>query len=296
MKPTAKRVWGLGLGVALLAGGVGCGGGGALESKDNPEALSSISAATVSYSRTMTVTVNGGGLTDGLKMAVAEGCEDIKLADGGTAFARQFTCKVTKLGSMLVVIEGAAGKRLGTLTLDVPLPEVSLITPKGTITLELDPVKAPKSVNNFLAYVNEGFYRNVVFHRVDPVAGVIQAGGFKTGTKLTPVTGAKDSIALESKNGLSNLRYSVGMARMSSADSATSEFYVNLRDNPDFDYKSDDLPGYAVFGRVLKGMDVVDTIGGVETAPRTWELNGATYQLDFAPKQDVIIQLALQSK
>lgn len=286
----------LGLALLLVLGLAGCGGGGGLDDKSDQETVSSISATTVSYRRTMTVSVTGGGLTDGLKVVVPEGCDTVTASTGGTQYSRSFTCKVNKLGALLVTVESAAGKRLGTLTLDVPLPQVSLFTGKGTIVVELDPVKAPLTAHNFLDYVSEGFYRNVVFHRVDPTFGVIQAGGFRTGTNLVPITTVKDPIKLESNNGLLNLRGTIGMARQSGADTATSQFFINMRDNPDFDYKSDALPGYAVFGKVVTGLDVVDTIGAVETAQRSVTINGDVNTLQNVPKVDVTITLASQTR
>ncbi|MBH9553319.1 peptidylprolyl isomerase [Inhella gelatinilytica] len=297
MKTNLQRAWSWGLTLGLGLSLVGCGGGGgALADKENQETVSSISATTVGYRRTMTVSVTGGGLTDGLKVVVPEGCGAVTASTGGTQFSRSFTCKVDKLGALLVTVENAAGKRLGTLTLDVPTPQVTLITNKGTMVLELDPIKAPLSVNNFLDYVAEGFYRNVVFHRVDPAFGVIQAGGFRTGTALVPITVVKEPIKNESNNGLKNLQGTIAMARLAGTDTATSQFFINMRDNPDFDFQSEALPGYAVFGKVVTGLDVVDTIGAVETGPRNVTIEGNVTTLQNVPKVDVTITFASQSR
>jgi len=140
---------------------------------------------------------------------------------------------------------------------------VSIETSKGVITAELDGDKAPETVRNFLSYVNEKYYDGTVFHRV--IDGfMIQGGGF------TPEMEMKESrppISNEAGNGLTNLRGTLAMARTSVVDSATSQFFINLVDNGFLDHRDKSAGGfgYAVFGRVVDGMDVVDAIGGVET-------------------------------
>ena len=140
-------------------------------------------------------------------------------------------------------------------------PRVLLKTSLGDITLELYPDKAPKSVENFLAYAKSGFYDGTVFHRV--IAGfMIQGGGFTADLRQKKT---RAPIAIESKNGLSNLRGSLAMARTMDPNSATAQFFINTVDNPRLDYTSDANPGYAVFGKVIAGMDVVEKIRAVET-------------------------------
>lgn len=152
-----------------------------------------------------------------------------------------------------------AGLTLASAAFAAPAPQVSITTSMGEIVLELDQEKAPKSVANFLAYVKSGFYKGTIFHRV--INGfMIQAGGFDT--KLQPKR-TRDAIPLESKNGLSNVAYSVAMARGDRPNSATSQFFINVVDNPGLDYPGSDGNGYAVFGKVVKGQDVVDKIKGV---------------------------------
>jgi len=139
--------------------------------------------------------------------------------------------------------------------------KVLLKTSLGDITLELYPDKAPKSVENFLGYVKSGFYDGTVFHRV--IEGfMIQGGGF---TKDLHQKSTKAAIAIESKNGLSNLRGTLAMARTGDPNSATAQFFINTVDNPRLDYVSDANPGYAVFGKVVGGLDVVDKIKVVQT-------------------------------
>ena len=140
-------------------------------------------------------------------------------------------------------------------------PKVELhITGHGVITLELDAEKAPKSAANFLAYVAKGHYDNTVFHRVIP-GFMIQGGGFDAQLSQKPTRGP---IKNESGNGLSNQRGTIAMARTNDPNSATAQFFINTVDN-DFLNRP---PGYAVFGKVTAGMDVVDKIAGVKTGAK----------------------------
>ena len=151
---------------------------------------------------------------------------------------------------------------------DAPVPApgnpVAVIsTSMGDITVELFKDKAPVSVENFVQYVADGFYTDTIFHRVER-GFVIQGGGFTT---LMVEKATRPPILNEATNGLRNTRGTVGMARRSNLRSATSQFYVNVSNNAVLDhrgYTPDDF-GYAVFGRVLSGMDVVDRIGNVKT-------------------------------
>jgi cyclophilin family peptidyl-prolyl cis-trans isomerase len=144
-------------------------------------------------------------------------------------------------------------------------PKVAMQTNKGTITLELHPDKAPKSVENFLAYVDEGFYEGTVFHRV--IEGfMIQGGGFTQDMHQKPT---HDPVPNEADNGLKNTRGTVAMARTSVPSSATSQFFINHQDNDFLDHtaKTQRGWGYAVFGKVIDGMDVVDAIAVGPTGP-----------------------------
>jgi cyclophilin family peptidyl-prolyl cis-trans isomerase len=138
---------------------------------------------------------------------------------------------------------------------------VTMETSKGTIKLELDAEKAPASVANFVQYAKSGHYDGLVFHRV--IKGfMIQGGGYDE--KLAQRKTSKP-IANEAKNGLKNKRGTIAMARTSDPDSATSQFFINHKDNTNLDYPSFDGWGYAVFGKVTEGMDVVDAIAESET-------------------------------
>jgi peptidyl-prolyl cis-trans isomerase A (cyclophilin A) len=154
------------------------------------------------------------------------------------------------------------------LTLVLALPglawaqRVALDTTMGTIVIELAPQSAPKTVANFLEYVTSGQYSNTVFHRV--IDGfMIQAGGYTPDLAEKPT---RAPIPLESQNGLKNERGTVAMARRGDPNSATSQFFINVKDNPNLDYPKPDGNGYAVFGKVVEGMDVVDKIRAVPTA------------------------------
>jgi cyclophilin family peptidyl-prolyl cis-trans isomerase len=141
---------------------------------------------------------------------------------------------------------------------------VRITTTLGVIEIGLDRTHAPVTVDNFLKYVNDGFYPGTVFHRVVRDF-VIQGGGFnRVGGVLTQKATTYPAIKLESNTGLSNLRGTIAMARTSAANSATSQFYINTVDNPALNYPgADGVGGYAVFGKVTAGMDVVDTIRAV---------------------------------
>ncbi len=138
-------------------------------------------------------------------------------------------------------------------------PKVSIKTTMGEIVVELDKEKAPKTVENFLAYVKSGFYKNTIFHRV--IDGfMIQAGGMneKLEGKRT-----RKPIKNESDNGLSNLPYTIAMAREDHPDTATSQWFINVADNSGLDYPNFKGSGYTVFGKVVEGQEVVDKIKGV---------------------------------
>lgn len=142
-------------------------------------------------------------------------------------------------------------------------PNVRFETTAGNFTVELDDTRAPLTVANFLQYVNDGHYVGTVFHRV--IANfVIQGGGYTAELEVKPT---RPSIANESGNGLQNRRMTIAMARTSAPHSADSQFYINLADNVDLDPKPTRW-GYAVFGRVIEGSDIIDEIGYRPTGPK----------------------------
>jgi peptidyl-prolyl cis-trans isomerase A (cyclophilin A) len=159
-------------------------------------------------------------------------------------------------------------------------PQVLLKTTDGDIRLELYPDKAPKSVANFLDYVKSGQYNGTIFHRV--IRGfMIQGGGYTTSYTEKPT---RAPIPLESRNGLKNMTGTIAMARTSDPNSATAQFFINTVDNAGLDYPNPDGNGYAVFGKVVSGMDVVKTIEGTPTTERG--------SMGDVPQKPVVIQSA----
>jgi peptidyl-prolyl cis-trans isomerase B (cyclophilin B) len=157
---------------------------------------------------------------------------------------------------------------------------IKLHTNHGTIALELDAEKAPKTVANFVAYVEAGHYDNTVFHRV--IDGfMIQGGGFEPGMKQKPT---REPVENEAKNGLKNVRGSVAMARTSDPHSASAQFFINVGDNGFLDYPGQDGWGYCVFGKVVEGMDVVEKIKNVKTGRSGFHQD--------VPVEDVIVTRA----
>jgi peptidyl-prolyl cis-trans isomerase B (cyclophilin B) len=163
-------------------------------------------------------------------------------------------------------------------------PQVALhIAGLGVITLELDQDKAPKSVANFLAYVTKGHYDNTIFHRVIP-GFMIQGGGMEPGMKQkatdTPITN-------EANNGLKNSKYTVAMARTGDPHSATAQFFINVADNSFLNHTAPTSQGwgYAVFGKVVSGSEIVDQIKGVRTGRKGFH--------DDVPLDDVVIEKAV---
>ncbi len=136
-----------------------------------------------------------------------------------------------------------------------------MTTNKGNITIELDDEKAPKTVANFLDYVNKGHFTNTIFHRVIKDF-MIQGGGFEPGMKQKATDATVEN---EAKNGLKNDKYTLAMARTSAPHSASAQFFINTKDNGFLNYPGQDGWGYAVFGKVTSGQDVVDEINNVKT-------------------------------
>lgn len=159
------------------------------------------------------------------------------------------------------------------------ITNVLLTTSSGDIELALDNQKAPVSVKNFIEYVNNGFYNGTTFHRVIP-GFMIQGGGFSSDMQQKA---PNPPIKNEADNGLRNLRGTIAMARTAEKDSATSQFFINVADNAFLDHGQRDF-GYAVFGKVVKGMDVVDKISQVQTE------NVGPYQ--NVPTKPIVIQSA----
>ena len=260
-----------------------CGGGGS-STEDNQQ-ITSVTVRALAYRQQAVLFVSGAYLRVDMT-AVTGACKDpvFNMTQSAPQLA-VLNCTVTATGEQPLTITGTNGKVLYTGTVTVPQPQIELVTSQGNLVIELNPAAAPVSVNNFLTYANGGFYNNTLFHRV--IAGfVVQGGGYTKG--LVKKADQLAPIVLESNNGLFNTRGTLAMARTNIPNSATSEFYVNLVDNRSLDYQSAASPGYAVFGKVVNGLDVIDKIGALQTA----SVNG------FAnvPTTDVTLQLAVQIK
>jgi peptidyl-prolyl cis-trans isomerase B (cyclophilin B) len=163
-------------------------------------------------------------------------------------------------------------------------PQVELhVAGYGVITLELDADKAPKSVANFLSYVAKGHYDNTIFHRVIP-GFMVQGGGMEPGMAQKTTDAPVEN---EANNGLKNANYTVAMARTSDPHSATAQFFINVADNGFLNHTAPSAQGwgYAVFGKVISGTDVVDKIKAVKTGRKGFH--------DDVPKEDVIIEKAV---
>ncbi|MDR7051097.1 peptidyl-prolyl cis-trans isomerase B (cyclophilin B) [Duganella sp. 3397] len=158
------------------------------------------------------------------------------------------------------------------------MTKVIITTNKGKMVAELNDQLAPKSVENFLSYMNAGHYSNTIFHRV--IDGfMIQGGGFEPGMKQKP---ADATVENEAKNGLKNEPYTLAMARTSAPHSASAQFFINIKNNTFLDYPGQDGWGYAVFGKVVEGTEIVDEIRKVKTT--------RSGMFADVPAEDVIIE------
>ncbi|HEY5801420.1 MAG TPA: peptidylprolyl isomerase [Burkholderiaceae bacterium] len=217
---------------------------------------------TIRYGQPVRFTVAGTNLTSGVTLASA-GCATPATVAGATATQIVMTCVPTRSGAVAVNFSPTNSTVVTTVTPSVPVPQVKMVTTKGDIVLELYPNNTPITVANFMQYVNSGYYNGKQFHRVIS-SFVIQGGGydanFSKGTQNAP-------IALEVGKGLSNTRGTIAMARSSDLNSATSEFFINTVDNDGSGLNNLNTSGggYAVFGKVISGMETVDAIRVVPT-------------------------------
>lgn len=237
-----------------------------------------------SYSRPVVVRIRGTDLDQGIRVD-APGCATFVETDGSTSAERSYTCVVNVVGALQFSVIDKTGTTLRSTTQQVPKPQVSVVTSLGSFVMELDPVAAPVTVDNFLKYTATNFYTNLIFHRV--IAGfVVQTGGYASG--LTVVAPTSPPIALESNNKLKNVTASVAMARTNDPASASSQFFINLMDNTSLDYQSAASPGYAVFGKVVSGFEVVGLIGAVPT--------GTAGGLTDVPVSELVLLSATQTR
>ncbi|BFG73161.1 peptidylprolyl isomerase [Paraburkholderia terrae] len=181
------------------------------------------------------------------------------------------------LGSAALIANAPAFAQNGS---QAAHPSVLLKTSEGDIRVELYPEKAPKTVANFLDYVKSGQYNGTIFHRVIP-GFMVQGGGYTTSYAEKPT---RAPIPLESRNGLKNMTGTIAMARTSDPNSATAQFFINTVDNAGLDYPNPDGNGYAVFGKVTSGMDVVKKIEGTPTTSRG--------PMSDVPQKQIVLQSA----
>lgn len=283
MTPLFNRATVLACTAAATATLTACGGGGA--SVEDNQQINAVQAGPLAYSQQAVINVGGVFLSTGMTATTGACSNPVFNVARSSPTLAVLNCTITATGVQPLTITGVGGKVLYTGTITVRQPRVEVVTSQGNFGLELDPVAAPLTVNNFLAYTASGYYTGTLMHRV--IAGfVAQGGGYTTGLVKKPVQ--RLPIELETNKGLLNTRGSLAMARTSVPNSATSEFYVNLVDNPSLDYQSPISPGYAVFGKVVSGLDVIDKIAALPTTT----VNG----FGDVPNPDVVIQAVVQTQ
>jgi cyclophilin family peptidyl-prolyl cis-trans isomerase len=247
--------------------------------------VTGVKVQSVQYGKSATIYIGGKDLRSSLTVETGGACINPNFASNSTTDTLVLNCVANQVGDFSLTVLSSDGQTIYTTLVNVPLPQVTLITGKGSITLELDPTRAPISTKNFLTYVSKGFYRSTLFHRVIPNF-VVQGGGFTKG--MVKKTDQAAPIELESNKGLSNLRGKLAMARTNLPNSATSEFYINLIDNVSLDFRNTANPGYAVFGKVIQGMELVDAIA--------LEPTGVVGGISDVPLIEIALSLALQTK
>jgi len=267
-----------------------CGGGGNSEGGGTPTAtIASMSVDAHKYYSTATITINGTGLDNTLAVT-SQACTGMTLASSSTSTTATYTCKVDGALSGTVVAK-SNGTTIGSKSFTVPAPVVNMILSNqlavnGTVSITLAPDKAPKTVDNFLNYVNAGFYNGTIFHRIVP-GFVAQGGGYASPvtnlSTATLKTGLLAPIGYEN-SGLSNVSGTIAMAS-DGAGNETSQFYFNTNDNTQLDGR------YAVFGTITGGSSVVQAM---LAAPANCTVSGTgpVTETDCLPNPNVVITSA----
>ena len=268
----------LSLCVVLLAG---CGGSGSEPSV----AVSDIQVNQLKYSQLSQFTLTGNFSDNEINVST-KNCKGLALVAGGTPTSKSVTCTIGAAGIGVVSLEAklADGTVLKSVSFDVPNPQVSLVTNLGSMVVELNPTATPVTTDNFLQYVNSKFYDNTIIHRIVTTGIFVAQGGWLSPTPAVQ-PGQKAAIALEVNKGLSNLKGTIAMARSAELNSATSQFYFNLADNVALDTAGG---GYAVFGKVVSGAEVLDAMASVKTT--------TAFGLADFPASNVIVLSATQTK
>lgn len=294
-----SRICALALSSLLLAA---CGGGGG----DGTATITGLSirmlsdaAAPLRYRGEALVTVSGTGL-DGAALSFGGTACTLAAAPAGfndSDTTRYRKCTLVGVGAQQLTVAVSGNAVAQTASFTVPQPQVTMtITSNGSTlgsyVITLDPARTPITVDNFLAYVGAGFYDGTAFHRHSPNF-VLQGGGYAAPLTTTTLPAAKATnppIALEVGRGLSNLRYTVAMARTSVANSATSQFFVNLVDNTFLD-PSTTSEGYAVFGSITAGTDLIETLRGATCVQPSWLSVG-----ECLPLPNLVVASATQTR
>ncbi|MDB5820929.1 MAG: peptidyl-prolyl cis-trans isomerase [Rhizobacter sp.] len=296
--PPVRRFARLSLGVAMCAAAAACGGG------DDNDLLNFANVTTAKlgvakFTQKLVLTLTGQKLGQDL-LVTSSNCDGIARSSTApyisTDAISYYTCTLTQLGAGTVsVLRVSDNVPMAALDFTVPTPAVTLSVSqsgiaKADIVVTLDPTKAPITVSNFLAYVNAGFYDGTVFHRA-LVNMVAQGGGFTLAADNTTLTqkttGLRAPIALEVGNGLSNVQWTIAMARTSDPASATSQFFLNVVNNAAAFDPSSSTAGYAVFGSITSGTATAAALAAACSSPVT----GA----ECVPSPVLTITKALQS-
>ena len=259
----------------------GCGG-----SSSAPDlAVSDIAVNQLKYGQISQFTLTGNFSDNEINVST-KNCKGLALVAGGTTTSKSVTCTISAAGTGVVILEAklADGTVLKSVSFDVPNPQVSLVTNLGSMVVELNPTTTPITTDNFLQYVNSKFYDNTIIHRIVTTGIFVAQGGWLSPTPAVQ-PGQKAAIALEVNKGLSNLKGTIAMARSAELNSATSQFYFNLADNVALDTAGG---GYAVFGKVVSGAEVLDAMASVKTT--------TAFGLADFPASNVIVLSATQTK
>ena len=259
----------------------GCGG-----SSSAPDlAVSDIAVNQLKYGQISQFTLTGSFSDNEINVST-KNCKGLALVAEGTTTSKSVTCTISAAGTGVVILEAklADGTVLKSVSFDVPNPQVSLVTNLGSMVVELNPTATPLSTDNFLQYVNSKFYDNTIIHRIVTTGIFVAQGGWLSPTPAVQ-PGQKAAIALEVNKGLSNLKGTIAMARSAELNSATSQFYFNLADNVALDTAGG---GYAVFGKVVSGAEVLNAMANVKTT--------TAFGLADFPASNVIVLSATQTK
>jgi peptidyl-prolyl cis-trans isomerase A (cyclophilin A) len=258
-----------------------CGG----SSSEQNVSVNDVQVNQLKYGQVSNFTLTGNLLDIDIKV-VAKNCKGLALVEGGTNTTKTVRCNISAVGpdSVSLEVKLADGTVLKSVSFDVPNPQVSMQTSLGAVVLELNPTAAPLSTDNFLQYVNSKFYDNTLIHRVVTTGIFVAQGGWLTPTPAVQ-PGQKAAIALEVNKGLSNLKGTIAMARSADLNSATSQYYFNLADNVALDTSNG---GYAVFGKVVSGAEVLDAMASVKTT--------TAFGLADFPASNVVVLSATQTK